>query len=98
MKAIQAFKDEYFLDFINTQELDLTDPQDMDERVLKNQIISYIRNFIQCLGFDFCFVRNQHRIEVDGEEFFADLLFFKWGSAVAPGNRGAFDKDGETLN
>lgn len=77
MEVIQTFKDEYFLDFINTEELDLTDPQDMDERVLENQIISHIRNFIQCLGSGFCFVGNQHRIEVDGEEFFADLLFFQ---------------------
>ena len=75
MKAIQTFKDEYFLDFINTEELDLTDPQDLDERVLEKEIINHIRNFIQCLGSGFCFVGNQHRIEVDGEEFFADLLF-----------------------
>ncbi len=33
MKAIRMFKDEYFLDFINTEELDLTDPGDLDERV-----------------------------------------------------------------
>ena len=77
MKAIQTFKDEYFLDFINTEELDLPDPQDLDERVLEKEIINNIRNFIQCLGSGFCFVGNQHRIEVDGEEFFADLLFFQ---------------------
>lgn len=77
MKAIRTFKDEYFLDFINTEELDLTDPQDLDERVLEREIISNIRNFIQCLGSGFCFVGNQHRIEVNGEEFFADLLFFQ---------------------
>lgn len=77
MKAIQTFKDEYFLDFINTEELDLADSQDLDERVLEKEIIGNIRNFIQCLGSGFCFVGNQHRIEVDGEEFFADLLFFQ---------------------
>jgi len=77
MKAIRMFKDEYFLDFINTEELDLTDPGDLDERVLEKQIIANIRNFIQCLGSGFCFVGNQHRIEVGGEEFFADLLFFQ---------------------
>lgn len=77
LKAIQTFKDEYLLDFINTEELDLSDPQDMDERVLEREIIDHIRNFIQCLGSGFCFVGNQHRIEVDGEEFFADLLFYQ---------------------
>lgn len=85
MKAIQTFKDEYFLDFINTEELDLTDPQDLDERVLEKEIINHIRNFIQCLGSGFCFVGNQHRIEVDGEEFFADLLFFQrdWDNSIS---------------
>ncbi|MCM1223363.1 MAG: PDDEXK nuclease domain-containing protein [Lachnospiraceae bacterium] len=77
LRAVQMFKDEYFLDFINTEELDLNDAQDMDERVLENEIINHIRNFIQCLGSGFCFIGNQHRIEVDGEEFFADLLFFQ---------------------
>lgn len=77
LRAVQMFKDEYLLDFINTEELDLSDPQDLDERTLESEIISHIRNFIQCLGSGFCFVGNQHRIEVDGEEFFADLLFFQ---------------------
>ena len=77
MQAIKMFKDEYLLDFINTEELDISDSQDIDERVLEKEIIGNIRNFIQCLGSGFCFVGNQHRIEVDGEEFFADLLFFQ---------------------
>jgi len=77
LKALRMFKDEYFLDFVNTEELDITDPQDIDERILENEIIRNIRNFIQCLGSGFCFVGNQHRIEVDGEEFYADLLFFQ---------------------
>lgn len=76
-RAIRMFKDEYFLDFNNTEELDLSDPEDMDERVLEKEIIDHIRNFIQCLGSGFCFVGNQHRIEVGGEEFYADLLFFQ---------------------
>lgn len=47
LKAIQSFKDEYFLDFVNTEELDLSDPQDLDERVLEAEIVKNIRNFIQ---------------------------------------------------
>ena len=77
LKAIRMFKDEYFLDFVNTEELDISDPEDLDERLLEKEIIDHIRNFIQCLGSGFCFVGNQHRIEVGGEEFFADLLFFQ---------------------
>lgn len=77
LKAVRAFKDEYLLDFINIEELDLSDPEDLDERVLEKEIVGNIRNFIQCLGSGFCFVGNQHRIVVDGEEFFTDLLFFQ---------------------
>lgn len=77
LRAINMFKDEYLLDFINTEELDLSKSDDIDERVLENEIVRNIRNFIQCLGSGFCFVSNQHRIEVDGEEFYADLLFYQ---------------------
>ena len=28
------------------------------------------------MGKGFCFIGNQYRLEVDGEEFFIDLLFF----------------------
>ena len=77
LKTIRMFKDEYFLDFINTEELDLSDPEDIDERVLEKEIVNNIRSFIQCLGSGFCFVGNQHRIEVGGEEFYPDLLFYQ---------------------
>ena len=77
LKAISMFRDEYLLDFINTEELDLTKAEDVDERVLEGEIVRNIRNFIQCLGSGFCFVGNQHRIDVDGEEFYADLLFYQ---------------------
>ena len=76
LKAIRMFKDEYFLDFINAEELDLSDPEDLDEKVLEKEIVNNIRSFIQCLGSGFCFVGNQHCIEVGGEEYYADLLFF----------------------
>lgn len=77
LRAIQSFKDEYLLDFVNVEELDLSDLQDLDERVLEGEIVRNIRNFIQCLGSGFCFIGNQHRIVVDGDEFFCDLLFFQ---------------------
>ena len=64
------------MDFINAEELDLSDPEDLDEKVLEKEIVNNIRSFIQCLGSGFCFVGNQHCIEVGGEEYYADLLFF----------------------
>ncbi|MEI6089429.1 MAG: PDDEXK nuclease domain-containing protein [bacterium] len=71
-KALNSFKDEIFLDFIN-----LEDPDDeSDERVLENAIVNNIKKFIMALGYDFSFMGNQYRIIVDEEEFFIDLLFF----------------------
>lgn len=67
--ALKVFKDEYLLDFIADDELD-------DERKIEQQVVLNIRNFILQMGKGFCFIGNQYRLEVDGDEFFIDLLFF----------------------
>lgn len=48
-RAIRMFKDEYLLDFINTEELDMRD-EDIDERVIENSIVHNIKNFIMTFG------------------------------------------------
>ena len=73
-RAVRSFKDEYLLDFINIE--DAADNEDVDERVLEAAIVNSIKNFIQSLGPDFCFVGNQYRLIVGEEEFFIDLLFY----------------------
>lgn len=75
LKAVNAFKDEYLLDFINIEELDTQD-EDLNERVLEKSIVDNIKKFIMTFGQDFIFIGNQHRVEVSGEELFVDLLFF----------------------
>ena len=75
-KAINMFKDEYLLDFINTEELGARDKDDVDERVLENAIVYHIRDFILKFGNGFAIMGNQYRIEAFGEEQFIDLLFF----------------------
>ena len=75
LKAVNAFKDEYLLDFINVEELDTQD-EDLNERVLEKSIVDNIKRFILTFGQDFIFVGNQYRLEVSGEEMFIDLLFF----------------------
>lgn len=67
--AVKMFRDEYLLDFIAGDELD-------DERHIEQQVVLNIRNFILQMGKGFCFIGNQYRLEVDGDEFFIDLLFF----------------------
>ena len=75
VKAVNTFKDEYLLDFINIEELDEQE-EDLNERVLEKAIVGNVKKFIMTLGQDFVFVGNQYRIEVAGEELFIDLLFF----------------------
>ena len=75
IKAVNTFKDEYLLDFINIEELDESN-EDLNERVLEKSIVNNIKKFIINFGQDFIFIGNQYRIEVSGEEMFVDLLFF----------------------
>lgn len=76
LKAIGAFKDEYLLDYINVEELDVRDKTDIDERVVENAIIHNVKNFILTFGKDFAFIRNQYHLDAFGEDQYIDLLFF----------------------
>lgn len=75
-RAINTFKDEYLLDYINVEELGIRDRQDVDERVVENAIIHNVKNFILTFGKDFAFVRNQYHLDAFGEDQYIDLLFF----------------------
>ena len=76
IKALNMFKDEYLLDFINTEEIGIRDLADIDERVVEQEIIHNIKKFIMTFGRDFAFVGNQYHLEAFSEDFFPDLLFF----------------------
>lgn len=75
-KAVMMFKDEYFLDFINTEEIGERDAADIDEKVIEKEIIHNVKNFIMTFGRDFAFIGNQYHLEVYGHDHFPDLLFF----------------------
>lgn len=75
-KAVMMFKDSYMLDFINVEELGERDIEDVDERVVEQNIVHNIKNFIMTFGKDFAFIGNQYHLEVYGVEHFPDLLFF----------------------
>lgn len=75
LKAVNAFKDEYLLDFINIEELDEKN-EDINERVVEKAIVDNVKRFILAFGQDFIFVGNQFRVEVADEEMYVDLLFF----------------------
>ena len=75
-KAVMMFKDSYQLDFINTEEIGERDKQDIDEKVVEQQIVHNIKKFIMTFGNDFSFVGNQYHLEIYTENFFPDLIFF----------------------
>jgi predicted nuclease of restriction endonuclease-like (RecB) superfamily len=65
-RAIRAFKDEYLLDFINIE--DEIDPEDRDERVFVNTLVSNVKKFILSFGNYFSFVGSQYRVLVDEQD------------------------------
>ena len=75
-KAVGMFKDEYLLDYINVEEIEIDKAEDIDERIVENAIINNIKKFIMTFGRDFAFVGNQYNLEIFSEVMFPDLLFF----------------------
>ncbi|MBQ7443102.1 MAG: DUF1016 family protein [Bacteroidaceae bacterium] len=75
-KAVMMFKDEYLLDFINVEQVGEREAIDVDERVVEQQIVQDVKQFIMTFGRDFAFIGNQYHLEVYGVEHFPDLLFF----------------------
>ncbi|MCC8419189.1 MAG: DUF1016 domain-containing protein [Rickettsia endosymbiont of Glossina mortisans submortisans] len=62
-------KDPYNLEFLDTQ-------GKIIERDLENKLINNIKNFLLELGQGFAFVGNQYHIELEGEDYYLDLVFY----------------------
>jgi len=67
--AREVLKDPYVFDFLGLTE-------DIRERELERQLIARIRDFLLELGVGFAFVGSQVHLEVGGEDFYLDLLFY----------------------
>ena len=65
----QALKDPYIFDFLT-----LTEP--FQERELETELVRHLERFLLELGQGFAFVGRQYRLEVGGEDFYVDLLFY----------------------
>jgi predicted nuclease of restriction endonuclease-like (RecB) superfamily len=68
-QAKLAVRDEYTFDF-----LELGDEH--SERELERAIIVRIEHFLREMGGMFAFMGSQYRLEIDGQEFFIDLLLY----------------------
>jgi predicted nuclease of restriction endonuclease-like (RecB) superfamily len=67
--AQQLMKDPYKFDF-------LTLGPEARERDLERELLKHVRDFLLELGAGFAFVGSQYHIEVGGEDFYLDLLFY----------------------
>jgi predicted nuclease of restriction endonuclease-like (RecB) superfamily len=67
--ARQLLKDPYAFDF-------LTLGEDLVERDLERGLLDHIRQFLLELGVGFAFVGSQYHLEVGGQDFYLDLLFY----------------------
>lgn len=62
-------KDPYNLEFLDIQ-------GKFHERTLEGKLIDNIRDFLLELGQGFAFIGNQYHIELEGEDYYLDLLFY----------------------
>lgn len=64
-----VFRDPYFLDFLGLRDRYL-------EKDLEDAILRELEQFILELGTGFTFIARQKRIQVDGDDYYIDLLFY----------------------
>lgn len=67
--AIQTMKDPYIFDFIPFKE-------DMAERDVERALVHDVTKLLLELGTGFAFLGNQYCINVGGDDFYIDLLFY----------------------
>lgn len=67
--AVQIMKDPYVFDFIPFKE-------DMVERDIEQELVRNITKLLLELGKGFAFLGNQYHLNVGGEDFYIDLLFY----------------------
>lgn len=67
--ANQIFKDPYLFDFLGTVEI-------RKEAELETKLIEHLEKFLLELGQGFAFVGRQVHMEVGGDDFYIDLLFY----------------------
>lgn len=73
-KSVPATARESILDSYVLEFLDL--PEQYSENNLKKAIIGNLKKFILEFGKDFTFVGEEYRVQVGGQDFYIDLLFY----------------------
>lgn len=76
LQTLKVLKDAYLLDYINVEDIDEMDPENVDEKVVEKQIVMNIKNFIMNFGRAFTYRGHQVHYDKLGEDSWIDLLFY----------------------
>ncbi|HNU13485.1 MAG TPA: PDDEXK nuclease domain-containing protein [Chitinophagaceae bacterium] len=69
--ANEMVKSPYLFDFLGLGD-------EVQERELEKALIQHIKKFMLELGKGFAYVGNQYNLQVEGDEYFLDLLFYNY--------------------
>lgn len=67
--AKQTLKDPYVFDFLSVG-------KEAHEREIENALVQHITKFLLELGTGFAFIGQQYHLEIGGDDFYIDLLFY----------------------
>ncbi len=67
--AVQTMKDPYVFDFVPFK-------SDMAERDIENALVKDVTAFLLELGTGFAFLGHQYHLNIGGDDFYIDLLFY----------------------
>lgn len=76
-EAVKQFGENPFLDSYIMEFLDL--PNEFHENDLRKALIKNMRDFILELGKDFTYINQEYKVQVGGDDFRIDLLFYHRG-------------------
>jgi hypothetical protein len=70
--SVNVFRDTYVLEFLQL-------PEKFTEQDLRKRIIANLKKFLLEIGGDFSFIAEEYRVQVGGNDYFIDLLFYHRG-------------------
>ena len=71
LHPLDVIKDPYVLEFLNLPEDHRLNETDLEDRLIEN-----LQAFLLELGHGFAFIGRQQRLTLDGDHFYADLVFY----------------------
>lgn len=84
-ESVKKLGENLFLDSYVMEFLDL--PNEFHENDLRKALIRNMKDFILELGKDFMFIDEEYKVQVGGDDFRIDLLFYHRGLQCLVANK-----------